>query len=141
VFPRHFFRKLRAQTSQLGEVRLAIAVFEDAVHCLEKYQGARGFIPARIRTEAEQWFDSRSRAWLFSFENVCSLLYLDPASIREQVQRWCRRRRLGLVDSTQERAAPPAPIADFPAPADRDPLSLNRPRWASTLREEALHQT
>jgi hypothetical protein len=93
ALPDALFRRLRVQTGARGEVRLALAVLEDAVRCFERYPGARKFLPLLIRWEAEQWFASRDREPLFSFENVCSVLRLDAEVIREQVLGWRLRRR------------------------------------------------
>lgn len=87
------FQRLRPRTERRGELRLALAVLEDAVRCFERYRGSRRFVPLLIRWEAEQWFASRDREPLFSFENVCSILRLDADVIREQVLRWVRLQR------------------------------------------------
>jgi len=71
---------LPSQAGPRGEMRLALAVLADA-----------DFPPRLFRWEAEQWIESRSRAPLFSFENICSTLSLDANSLRGQIRRWRAR--------------------------------------------------
>jgi hypothetical protein len=88
ALPQEFFQRLRFQTAGRGELRLALGVMEDAVRSLERNHGARGFLRRLLCWEAEQWFQSRDREPLFSFESICSLLDLDADAIREALHRW-----------------------------------------------------
>ena len=83
--------------------RLMLAILEDALSCFEK---GRHVIAskrpkkitrvARVAHEAEEWFLSEAD-WLFSFENICGVLGLSAAAIREQLSRngasYYRRKR------------------------------------------------
>jgi len=89
ALPEEFFQRLRFRTARSGELRLALGVLEDAVHCLERNHGARDFLRRLFGWEAEQWFRSKDRGPLFSFESICSILDLDPAEIRGELDRWC----------------------------------------------------
>src|SRR2546428_9284742 len=86
ALPYDFFRKLSRQIAPRGEVRLALAVLEDAVGCLEGSQDAWNFPPRLFRWEAEHWIESRNREPLFSFENICSMLCLDANNLRGQIR-------------------------------------------------------
>jgi len=87
-----FVRHLRSRTEGRGELRLALAVLEDALDCLERYKDSRELLARLFRWEALQWFESRDRVPTFSFESVCLLLDLDPEKARRSVKRWLRRR-------------------------------------------------
>src|SRR5262245_48836600 len=89
--PDDFFRKLRCQIEGPGEVRLALAVFEDAVNCLNGNEEPWKLPPRLFRWEAEQWIESRDRKPLFSFERVCSILDVEAQTIRAQIRRWRAR--------------------------------------------------
>src|SRR5262245_970077 len=89
--PDDFFRKLRYQIERAGEVRLALAVFEDAVGCLNGKEDPWKYPPRLFRWEAEQWIESRDRKPLFSFESVCSILHIEARTIRAQIHRWRAR--------------------------------------------------
>ena len=88
VLPKNFFGMLRSRTSGFGERRLAVAVFEDAVHCLERFRNARDYESRALYWEAEQWMDSREKEDLFSFESICSILGIRSHSIRERFCLW-----------------------------------------------------
>jgi hypothetical protein len=82
-----FFETLGRQApTRKGEYQLLIAVLQDAVECFQKNArtGDRHF------QEAEHWImgkNGKSDAAL-SFEYVCSVLDLDPESVRQGLQRW-----------------------------------------------------
>ena len=84
---------LPRRSAEPGEVRLALAVLADAVRCLRGSQDAWNFPPRLFRWEAEQWIESRDRKPHFSFENICSILNLDPNDIRDRIVLWRARLR------------------------------------------------
>jgi hypothetical protein len=86
--PDGFLRMLRSRTTPCGERRLALAVLDDAVGCLNGNQELWKIPPRLFRWEAEQWFESRARGPLFSFERVCTILHLDAEGFRERIRRW-----------------------------------------------------
>jgi len=61
-----------------GEKRLMIAVFKDAVECLEKYRGTRNSLGRELYQNSLEWIEDQGTEWLFSFENICGLLGFDP---------------------------------------------------------------
>jgi hypothetical protein len=66
-----------------GEKRLMIAVFKDAVECLDKYRGARDSVGRSHYESAMDWVKDTGTDWLFSFVNICDLLGFDPDYMRE----------------------------------------------------------
>lgn len=95
-----FFEELRGRIAPGSEARLALAVLEDAVGCLNGHQDPWK-VPSRLfRWEAEQWMESRDRASLFSFENVCSILSLHADKVRWQIHRW-HAGKPGRIDVTR----------------------------------------
>jgi len=112
ALPRSLFRRLRSKVTHSGELRLALAVFQDAIHSLERNRGTKEFTPLLIRWEAEQWIASRSRDSLFAFENVCTYLELSSGRIREEIHRW--RQRQGQETARPSPSTPPceAPHGD-----------------------------
>ena len=65
-----------------GEKRLMIAIFKDAVECLDKYRGARSGSGQSNYQSALEWVQDRGTEWLFSFTNICDLLGFDPDYLR-----------------------------------------------------------
>ena len=65
-----------------GEKRLMIAIFKDAVECLEKYRSARSSSGRSNYQDALEWIQDRDTDWLFSFANICDFLGFDPDYLR-----------------------------------------------------------
>ena len=66
------------------ELRLMLAVLEDAVRC---YLGTSR--RARDRggmSEAEKWLEDRNGAWLYSFESVCAVLDIHAEALRRALR-------------------------------------------------------
>jgi hypothetical protein len=59
---------------------LMLAVLEDAIACFESTN-------AKLVQEAEEWINSNDE-WVFSFNNVCETLGLDPDRLRKGLLRW-----------------------------------------------------
>ena len=99
----------RNNTAHTPEMRLIGAVLEDAIDCYFKYFSAQTRRGKRIFTEAAQWIFGQDDDWLFSFDNICEMLKLDPDYIR-RVLRQNAQERLQLVKSSE-----PQLPQDFPA--------------------------
>jgi hypothetical protein len=71
---------------QRGEERLMLAILKDAVDCIERYcYGHR----AGSRPDCEAalaWVRTRDAVWLFSFENICLELDLNPDRLRSSLE-------------------------------------------------------
>ena len=66
-----------------GEKRLMIAIFKDAIECLEKYRSSRSGSGQVQYQNALEWVEDPGKEWLFSFSNICDLLGFDPEYIRK----------------------------------------------------------
>jgi hypothetical protein len=71
--------------SATAEQRLMRAVLDDALDVLldTRPHGWRG---RTLRADTEHWLLANDVAWPFSFLNVCRVLGVDPASIRQNVE-------------------------------------------------------
>lgn len=69
-----------------GVVALMSAVLEDAVQCFRKQFVSGKRRDHRLAKEAEDWFLSESDTSPFSFDNICTVLRLDPDCIRARLQ-------------------------------------------------------
>jgi hypothetical protein len=90
---RDVFATLDNRLRRIAEVRLAIAVLEDAVRCIENGHGTRHFQARVQRREAERWIASRSRTHVFAFENICAILRLSAEETRTRIHCWRDRFR------------------------------------------------
>jgi hypothetical protein len=84
---RLFKRELRE-----GEEALMLAILEDAIEGFHKYFSARNEKEKRQYQEAEQWILGKDNDWLFSFENICETLGLDPSYLRPAILSWAKRK-------------------------------------------------
>ncbi len=91
LLPSQFFDRVRRRTEHEGERRLMIAVLEDAVAVYRKQAGARDARNQQLFREAEEWIEDPDRTWLFSFQNICDVLGLDPDYLRRGLHLWKER--------------------------------------------------
>ncbi len=80
--PRRFFDTFRRSEYLEPEKALLLALLEDAIHLYQKYRGARDRAGKEHFREVNDWFMNEGEHWLFSFENVCELLALEPDYVR-----------------------------------------------------------
>lgn len=64
------------------EKALLLAVLEDAIHCFQQYSMARDRAGKQKFSEAQSWILRQGRDWVFTFDNICELLGLDPQYVR-----------------------------------------------------------
>ena len=100
------------------EVRLAGAVLEDAIRVVVARTATHGRARRRREfRETRDWLLDDDRTWPFAFLNVCEMLALDPAAVRESL-----RDHLG-VHAEEEHPDAPEPPAPKPA---RTPIQPSR---------------
>ena len=73
------------------EEGLMLAVLEDAVACFQKYVHARDNKGKALFREAEEWILEKNSDWIFSFENICEILGINPSYLREGLMKWKER--------------------------------------------------
>ena len=69
-----------------GELKLLLAVLEDAIRCYLRNVDAKGGERRRDFNEVRHWFEasgraSARRADIFSFDNLCSALGIEPRGL------------------------------------------------------------
>lgn len=117
VLASQFFDSLRGPARPEGERRLLVAMLEDAVRCFQQHRAAPTRQKRVLYTQAKQWITSRDESWIFSFDNVCGALGIDPE--------WLRRRLLAW-EQAQPRAD--ALAAESPSAAGADEARETVPR-------------
>ena len=68
-----------------GSRRLMLSVLQDAFSTWRRYRQDPSTRGQRLFRETHEWFWSADESWLYTFENVCKHLDLDPHSIRERL--------------------------------------------------------
>jgi len=64
-----------------------LAILEDAVDCFQNNLLRPSLKSRRLFQEAEKWIVEVDGDWIFSFENVCEALGLNPAYVRQGMLR------------------------------------------------------
>ena len=82
-----YFESVRRKTILEPEKRLMLAILEDAVDCFQNNVFAQSLKGRRLFQEAEKWIVEVGGDWVFSFENVCETLELNPAYVRQGLLR------------------------------------------------------
>ena len=82
---RQYLDTIRRSEHPEPENTLLAAILEDAVQEYRKYGYANDPKSKTRFNEVEEWFNRRGKEWIFSFDNVCELLGLDPQYIRRRL--------------------------------------------------------
>ena len=81
---------------------LMLAVLQDGIACFQEYFSKPSRTNEKLFLEAAEWINSNDEN-IFSFNNVCETLGLDPDALRTGLRRWqvqqiykvpCERKRL-----------------------------------------------
>lgn len=80
--------RLQKKSIREREEGLMLAILEDAIHCFFKYLLAKDEKGRQLFRETEKWLLEKNSDWLFSFENICETLGLNPSYLREGLMRW-----------------------------------------------------
>lgn len=93
--------------ARMPEMRLVAAMFDDAVECVVRNVDARCGARRRQFLEACDWLWDDTRGWPFAFANVCDLLGLDAAAVRERLETIVPGQRRGSEKSRIATMQPP----------------------------------
>ncbi len=89
VSPAQYLETVCRKTHLEAEQELMLAVLEDAITCFQVHFAARDKKKTRLFRKAEEWILQQEKSnWLFSFDNVCETLGLNPGYIREGLLHW-----------------------------------------------------
>ena len=93
VLPAQFHTGFRHDASIRPELRLMLAVLEEAVGDFQRHVAADTREGQRHFQEAEAWFASSDADWPFSFLNICEALQFEPDYVRAGLARWREAQR------------------------------------------------
>ena len=71
-----------------GEERLMLALLKDGIDCFFRYLPATDNKGREIFEETDVWIFEDSSDRVFSFENVCETLGIDPSYLRAKLKQW-----------------------------------------------------
>jgi hypothetical protein len=64
------------------------AVLSDAIECLTRYRNAKSRRHKGLYRDARDWILTKDDASVFSFENICETLKIDPHRFRVGLGHW-----------------------------------------------------
>jgi hypothetical protein len=108
ILPMQHFAAIQRKRFPSGEHRLLVALIQDAVECFQKHMHARDAKRRQLFLDAQGWIGSQDDRAVFSFNNVCMLLGMNPDYVRQGLEEWCERSR------DVERNARRRPMMDRP---------------------------
>jgi hypothetical protein len=102
VAPAEYLTIYKRRPGLEPEKKLMLAVLTDAIGCFQNFVCATDKRQKKWFLEAEEWFNEEESEWIFSFENICDVLRLDPQYLRQGLISWKRKRLAGgVVESRQ----------------------------------------
>ncbi len=120
LLPIQYFEAMRRKHLLEGEKRLVLSVLEDAVECFMKCIDSSTNKGQRLFRDAEEWITLEDKKWVFSFDNVCEMLDVNPEYLRRGLRDW-KVRKLEAIERArsarieQEALAAAQPVAEEPA--------------------------
>jgi len=88
LLPTQYYETLHNKASLLPEKRLMLAILGDTIGCFKNSRFAQGRRQATLLRDADSWILGENNDWLFSFDNVCETLGIEPAYLRQKLLRW-----------------------------------------------------
>jgi hypothetical protein len=147
LLPIQYFEAMRRKHLLEGEKRLILSVLEDAIECFMKCIDASTSKGQRLFRDADEWIAHEDKRWVFSFDNVCDMLDINPEYMRTGLRKWkdkrldaiARRRAAAVLEA--ERAAAEAALLPAgppePAPVIQAPAAI--PQIAAKVTAKPAH--
>jgi hypothetical protein len=80
------------KTIREREEELMLAILEDAINSFQKYLITGSDREKKDFDEVQRWIRGKNKEWLFSFDNICETLGLDPSYLRRGLMAWAKRK-------------------------------------------------
>jgi len=116
LLPIQYFEAMRRKHLLEGEKRLILSVLEDAIECFMKCMDSATNKGQRLYREADEWIALEDKHWVFSFDNVCDMLDINPEYMRRGLRDW-KARKLEAMQRAAEARAEAALRAEMDAAA------------------------
>src|SRR6266852_2634900 len=96
LLPIQYFEAMRRKHLLEGEKRLILSVLEDAIECFMKCIDASTSKGQRLFRDADEWIAHEDKRRVFSFDNVCDMLDINPEYLRRGLKDWKQRKLVAL---------------------------------------------
>src|ERR1700674_6124261 len=110
LLPIQYFEAMRRKHLLEGEKRLILSVLEDAIECFMKCMDSATNKGQRLYREADEWIALEDKHWVFSFDNVCDMLDINPEYLRRGLRDW-KVRKLEAIEQARIARAEQATLA------------------------------
>jgi hypothetical protein len=107
LLPVQYFEAMRRKHLLEGEKRLILSVLEDGIECFMKYVDASTSKGQKLFRDAEEWIKLHDKQWIFSFDNVCDMLDINPDYMRRGLHEW-KEKKLAQLALAQPPTAQPS---------------------------------
>src|ERR1700688_942353 len=104
LLPIQYFEAMRKKHLLEGEKRLILSVLEDAVECFMKCIDSSTNKGQRLFRDADEWIALEDKRWVFSFDNVCDMLDINPDYMRVGLRKWKDKKLVAIARRAEERA-------------------------------------
>jgi len=104
LLPIQYFEAMRRKHLLEGEKRLILSVLEDAIECFMKCMDSATNKGQRLYREADEWISLEDKFWVFSFDNVCDMLDINPEYMRRGLRDWKQRKVEAMQRAAEARA-------------------------------------
>jgi transposase-like protein len=132
LLPIQYFEAMRRKHLLEGEKRLVLSVLEDAVECFMKCIDSPTNKGQRLYRDADEWINLEDKFWVFSFDNVCDMLDINPEYMRRGLKGWKERKLIAIQQAAEARAeAASAEIAAEGQNAPMEPHAESAPSMTS----------
>jgi hypothetical protein len=135
LLPIQYFEAMRKKHLLEGEKRLILSVLEDAIECFMKCIDASTSKGQRLFRDADEWIAHEDKRWVFSFDNVCDMLDINPDYMRRGLNEWKEKK---LAQLAAIKALPAQTAAEKQHHADRP--GQRKPEIAPLGRHLQLHK-
>ena len=139
LLPIQYFEAMRKKHLLEGEKRLILSVLEDAVECFMKCIDSPTSKGQRLFRDADEWISLEDKHWVFSFDNVCEMLDINPDYMRRGLRQW-KERKIAAMQRAAEPSAnqlehhPIAGMASEPAEIKGDAVKGGLPHAAAVFK-------
>lgn len=90
---RQFFYTYRMKHPSEPERALLFAVLSDAIETFRKFAFSKSARGQRLFRQAREWLWAEEPDYIFSCENICELMGLDPCYLRRGLLRWAEQNK------------------------------------------------
>jgi hypothetical protein len=88
LVPAQYMATTKSKTYRGPELRLMLAVLEDAVWCFQNGLFSKDRKKQGLSRDAEEWIMEEEADWLFSFDEICDALGLESGYLRKHLRYW-----------------------------------------------------